>query len=684
MEIPPIGPQYAQDIAQYVDLLVMESDQDAQRVRWSQGAVEGFSLYMGDQWDEEEDARMGIKRITMNRIQNVAVSMMAIQAADPPQVEFVPRESGDESVVYVNVNLPEGKVLAARMQASAMQSGVEWDPSLPLDDKAAADIRSEIDAGELMVAQAQMMGMPAPAVLPKEVLVEVNDRTAAETVQVVFDAMWEECGAQQVFVDNILNKNVYGWQPCLYEFDDELKRHRLTNVHPLQVFPDPLRTGSDRSSYVVYDEPMFVDEAVARWPDRESEIRDYAKQGQPKWEGSQRYASASLYSQDFQRNMIVVRTAWIRFQRYPVDEAKAVREGLVKQALFSTGNRVLDESGMETDEVVGGYAHPETGEAMEYGSGSWPMEQGIRQITILAGTVVDDRRCEFADIPLPWNRNIPVPFSPYADGEPVRLKGLQRALNLALSSVVSHHAYNAYPPELVPQSVAEEMGPDLRGSRSKPGQRIQIPDYLITQLGGMDKVMMTLDSPTIGPDAWKLVQLMIDLIDREGNQADVMQGNASATWSGEAISSLQNAASQVIRAKSMHTEGWLKQVAGLMFHSIVTRMEAEDWRRYLGRYPWQAIQAFHDRAKGLYVDVSVVISSGAGASKQAKTNNLVAARNSGAPVSDPTLLENLGLDPDVEMTRGAEWQRKMSSRQALPGVQMGTNPAGGTQVAVGG
>jgi hypothetical protein len=157
-----------------------------------------------------------------------------------------------------------------------------------------------------------------------------------------------------------------------------------------------------------------------------------------------------------------------------------------------------------------------------------------------------------------------------------------------------------------------------------------------------------------------------------------MQGNASASWSGEAIASLQNAAAQVIRAKSMHTEFYLKRLARLMVHSIVHRMGPADWQRYCSKYPWQALEALHTRAKSLDVDISVQITSGSGAAKQAETNSLIAGRQAGLPVSDPTLMERMNLDADAELARQAEFNRKrMAAQPQQPGMApaAANNPA---------
>jgi hypothetical protein len=104
-----------------------------------------------------------------------------------------------------------------------------------------------------------------------------------------------------------------------------------------------------------------------------------------------------------------------------------------------------------------------------------------------------------------------------------------------------------------------------------------------------------------------------------------------------------------------------------MVYNLVHRLGPEDWARYVSRYPIQAIAALHDRAKALDVDISVEIASGSGASKAADTQNIVAARQMGVPISDATIMERLNIDPDAEMQRGIESARKASLLAAAAG-----------------
>jgi hypothetical protein len=700
MILPPPGSD-PRIIADFVDRVVRESEQDDRRVCWAPEAERALNLYIGNHYDTPAPADQ--IRLILNRIQNCIISLVAIQAGDEPKITFTPRETGDPPLVYLNTKLPEVQQLIQEL----IGSGAVFDPMQPLPQQLAQVVEQRVEAGEVIKAQAAAMGQPAPpGLLPKEAIVEVTDQTASQALQTVFDGMWEECDAHMVFAENIMNKNIVGWQPTLFEFNDDEKRHVLTNVHPKQVFVDPLYSDSSRWQYAIYDQLVSIDEAKAKWPRLSKQLDLVAKEGTPQPVGHRTYDSAAQYQKNYQRHMVIVRTAWFRFQPYPMDPEHALDSGKLAELQTGYEQPPLDAASADPmnpapaePKPTTGYFAPgtptdETGmvapgaEQVTPDHPSWPMRQGIREIIIVANEMARDQECEHADIPLPTNRNIPIPFSPYGQGEPKRLEGVQMAINRLLSSVVTHQAYNAYPPELIPQAVLDRLDKSLQKARSKPGQRFAIPADLVTLVqGDLKKLLQTVDIPQLPTDFWKLLDLLLSLIDKEGNQADVTQGNASATWSGKTVENLQNAASQVIRGKSMFTEFYLKRLAKLMVHAIITRLDVDDWQRYVSRYPVQALQAIHDRAKSLYVDIAVEITSGSGAAKQAQTQNIVAARQMGVPISDPTLMEQLNLDPETELQKTLEWQRKLqvnapaaaNNPPAAAGPPKDTTSGGGAQ-----
>jgi hypothetical protein len=325
MRVPPPGSEPSA-IVDFVDTLVIESFQEERRQAWLTEAERALNLYIGNHF--ETAAPSDQIRIVLNRVQNVVVSLVAIQGGDKPKITFTPRESGEPPVCYLNTQIPEGRAMAA---ALAM-NGALTDPDQPLDDNLAEFLKQKIEFGQQQAALAMQMGLPPPPTIPEKVLVEVTDATSAHALQTLFDAAWEESDAGFVYCENILNKNVLGWQPTLYEFLDDEKKHQLTNVHPKHVFPDPIMTDSSRWQYVVYDQPVSVEEAKKKFPNLAKKLdEEWSDPGRIIFSGNRVYDPASMYQENFQRDMVVIRTAWLRFQPYPMPLQQALNKGRVRE-----------------------------------------------------------------------------------------------------------------------------------------------------------------------------------------------------------------------------------------------------------------------------------------------------------------------------------------------------------------
>jgi hypothetical protein len=305
---------------------------------------------------------------------------------------------------------------------------------------------------------------------------------------------------------------------------------------------------------------------------------------------------------------------------------------------------------------------------------AWPQRYGVRLTRICDNELFEDVE-DLTGIPVAVNTNIPLPYSPYGQGEPERLGGMQAALDMLLSSAVTYFAYASFPPELVPTSVMDRLGGALANARSIPGQRIPIGDDLIMQLGGIEKVMTQLPAGTLPADFWRLIEFLAASIDNEANQSQVMQGEAAAGWSGDAIKNLQSAATQVIRAKSQRTEAYLQHIAYTIYFQIINFMTPDDWARYCSKYPVAVLRAMAKKGD-FRADVTVSIKSGTAANAAGETQNLIAAKGQGVPISDRTIQRRLNLDPDEELQNTLMDQavlQQAAAASAPPTQDTGTN-----------
>lgn len=615
---------------------------------------------------------------------------------------------------------PQAQPVATRqapMHASVANAAQQVGLSIPLEEPFVTQIKQMIDQGRVLSMQARMQGLPVPQdIVPPEALVEVTDQTTAQFTQTVYDALWEQCGGVEAVNENILNKKIIGWQPTLFEsdrakIDCQESPITLTNVESAQVYYDPMTSSYRKGQYAILREPVSVEEGCAKYPELADVIRNKALAGTLSTRLSRNDNGSRLAHIEFGRDMVVVRTVWIRAWPYPMDPDEAMACGAVQMGQVPDESAIAQrppvptdtgagaaESGGSGSEGLGGstpgpevdgsngqpnngisgigmgneqgmgvqpiptrsaFIHSDTGEEVTPDHPNWPIVYAIREIRDIEGEKVFDRRCQLPDIPLPNNVNIPVPFSPHGIGEPDRLDGLQMAINRVLSDLLTFHRYNAYPPELMHQAISDALSPKLRRQRSQPNSMVVVPRDIADQVGGdLSKCVQFLQMPQMGPDAWKLLEFLVEAIDKEANNSEVSQGIAPSGSSGAWVANLQAAAAQITQVTSMSTEAWLKKLVRLFVHFITHDMTVSDIQKYTSKYPPPILQAFHARQKQLYLDVSVEIQSGSAAAKQGQTNAMLQARQAGIMVSDPTILDRMNVDADDELKRQGDYNQK--------------------------
>lgn len=741
--LPPLGsldltvPGAGDGVCSIIDGWVQESA--TRRGPLEPAADRNLNLYIGYHWTTA--APEFVERLVINRIVNAIISQVQVQFESTPNVKFTPRESLETPDYYLNTKLdtpptPQVLQLLAMLPPETYQpwTGPDGSSQLP---RALTDQEVQLVEQAINVATQQAAMIPgSDSAIPADILIGVTDRIATEALQTLFDAKWDECDADFTVGENGLYNAIIGWQFMLYEWDDERCAHILKNVPFLQIHIDPLATNLRDAQFLVYDQVMSADEAVAIYPDLVGPIREHASPGVIQPAGYQ-YRQSSVYSTNFQRDMITVRTAWVRNQPVPLTPEDALKQQMVTQEIETTEIPTLcdcgagletpigqhtpgcpargDYEGPSTDTLVAPDASapssPETldpsdlvdvtppaqdpgamlppasstatmttyrtpaGAAVTPDHPLWPSRPVIRQLRIIANTLVDDRECEYTDIPAVLNVNIPIPFSPYGQGEPERLQGLQHAINSVASDMVTHFHFHAQPAECVPESVNERL-PNITAKMytAAPGTKFVVPDELWTMLSG--KLGFFQDPPKMPSDAWQLLELLLKLMDDESNNSEVMQGKASASWSGEAIQALQRAAKGSIGWKSRRTEFMLKQLARTMAGSIIHRMPLKEKIRYVSKYPEQVWYAIDQRHKQIDVDIAVEVASGGGQRQQIEKVSILSGYDRGL-ISPQTAIEAMGRDPKIELHNQIQWAQEKATAQAQVPQVAAMQPAPG-------
>lgn len=649
-------------------------------------------------------------------VQNPIVQQMAMQAGmnDPRaqelnniygQVPSEPQQMEDGTVV-------QGQQPHQATQEAAAQIGL----SIPLQEPFVSQLKMMIDQGRMLSIQARQQGLPPPQnIVPPEALVEVTDQTTAQFTQTIFDALWEQCGGIEAVNENILNKKIIGWQATLFE-SDRTKIDQgdspitLTNLDGALVFYDPMTSSFRPPRHSIMYEIVGLEEGIAKYPQFEELLRLKASEGTLGSRLSRRGRGGRLTNLRFGQDMCVIRTLWYRDWPYPMDPDEAVAQGHVRigqvpdesaiqqQAAAPIVNPIgrgesLQADASELPQGSGGnqispdgqtpnvnepaqiptrqaFLHAESGEEVTPNHPAWPVVYAIRECRDIEGEKVFDQRCRCPDIPLPSNINIPVPFSAYGIGEPDRLDGLQMAINRVLSDLVAWHRNKTYPIEIRHQAVADARGPALAKARLDPNTAVNVPGDLWSLVqGDLEKLVQYIGIPDMPNDGWKLLEFLVDAIDKESGNTEQNQGIAPSGTSGAWVANLQAASNQIMQVTSMSTEAWLKKLVRQFDYFISHEMTVQDIQKYTSKYPPPILQAFHDRKKQIYLDYGVEVQSGSAASKQAQIGSMMQARAQGIPISAPQIMRNMNLDPDDQLKQQGDFNQKMVETGAMDMAQ---------------
>lgn len=763
-------------------------------------AARNFNLYLGNHWLNVLPGEY--TSYVYNRIKSVIMAHAAIQAGQRPQTTFTAREGGEEGICFINLQVLSGLPAYHQLQMQAAGgaepvapdssgSGEEGNedrspPTAPTDPATAMAsaqanvvnilrmippecliinpmapmlgpaplpkpiyqmLMQAVEQGKILTEQAAIANLPAPPVIPEELLSEVNDVSATEALQTLFDAKWEECNADYFVLTDAFYCGIFGWQHMYYHWDMATQKHTLYNCEFQQVFLDPTRTDISIAETALWDYYMTDSQAIAEYPQFQEIVRANWMPGLPCRAGTAIYTPASIYNMaTYYRSMGAIRFLYVRNQPYPMDAGEALRRGLIVNGRAevahvdaigapTSGDRTLGAGeeasggGGEPGAMAGGQPLlPESGESaggrpnmgVESGGGEtpagdaatqggavnggavgdvgagggglavpavnyrpayllvvngrpahevvpwgagWPLRRGIRQITIIANTRVADEECADVDIPLTHNVNDPIPGRPTGQGTPEALEPMNQAVNQILSDMIHQVSTGSFPTLIIPD-IIQKMNPEIGESTYvRPGTVLTAPKELMQEL--KEEIVRILQPAQVSPDLWRFLELLLSLLDKQGDMASVLQGDTDPGMSGKLFADASSAAQTSILFRSKRAEMMLKYLTKLMIGGMMN-MSPEDCAVAVRKYPvyvWYAIHRWWKSGHFAY-DTAVEITSGGGASKNAKANQLVTAASQGVQVSQPKLLKALDVDPDTNLKETVEYERKLA--RAMP------------------
>lgn len=652
-ELPPIvqNAMDEQSVVFYVENLIRECEQDNRRRQWLLDADNNYNLLIGVQ--RETAPPEGVIPLVINRIRPALTAMVAAQTNDPYAIKFNPNETGDLPTYFI-------------------------------DNRKVADPNAFLELGfSPEMVQGMMAGQPLPypvgrslAMTPvgQEVIISINDRAVADVVEQIYHTVARRAGDQAVVVENTFNKNTFGCAFTLVEWDGPRQCPVFTNCHHKQVHIDPLATSITRASYAVYSYTLSAGEALRRFPKFRQKILLAARTGNI---NENLFSDSDLIaSQTFYRPMVRVRVAWIRDQRFALDPMDAQDQGLVN-ATSSTSNvipptpvndgTVSADPILSVDQTTHGYTLAD-GTPTDPLDQNWPYRLGLRQLLIVDDVLADDSECLWPTIPLCHNMSAPVPYSPYGEGLPQRLKWLQEAINAIASDLRTHADYYGAPIVSVMESLGNMLEKELGTGFSILGRKIKVPDEYYMQLRG--QVCAITEPPETPQYLVQLLQMFLDMIDKEAGNSDVLQGEAKAKWSGSLVKSLQQAAITVLQFDSIFTEQYIEQMAELVRFGICYFLSQQQWAKMVSKYPDYVLAHIFERAQLLDWSVQAEVASGSKALKNDDQQQALLNRQAGV-ASLKTTIEKTSDQPEVELLRMKE---EMQEAAMAASVQQANQP----------
>lgn len=320
---------------------------------------------------------------------------------------------------------------------------------------------------------------------------------------------------------------------------------------------------------------------------------------------------------------------------------------------------VLDEEGNPV------YVLTETGELTAPDNDNWPKKIGLREIVSLPSinVVLADRECAYSDIPMAWNVNIPIMYSPYGQGEPQRLEDLQIQVNRLFSIMMNHAGYYQAPQRYWRASTLENIRRHGFQIHSRPGAEVPIPDMDYDRMVASGQACITQDIPILPPVYMNLFDRMLEELDRMIGNVDVRQGVApTGITSGKAIDSLRSEAAGPLAFKAKFTEWMVERIAKIAMKAIVDWTPESEWQKVFNRY---SLPVLGDIISGIDPDMMNVVAevtTGRGTSREQDEQRAIQMYAGGAPgrlISRQTAMQKIRVpDPASEARQIDEEDRQ--------------------------
>ncbi len=633
----PLKPDEAVQIGQD---LVWQSYQ-ARDFRYPRGAMavnEAFRMFVGDQWDQEIP---GIKLVTINHTNQICLEVAHLMTEVPLHPKLAAKnDKGKCQYVLTTAGM-------AKVQGQQVP-GVD------------GSLMGEAQWKGLMV----IPGQDGRPLLGADDFVEITTEGARDKGQAMLDSMWSTAGADMSIDCSVLMCVLGGYSCMWFRRDPDTWGFQLEHLPPLQCYPDPGHELEQHFDGIAVDMVLWVDKAIHLWPEHEDRLRLLAQAGSTPLmmlgpQGAPLNESF-LATLPWKQKNVAIRLVFLRHACYPATEQEALDRQLVS----------LGDVGVQQPDVPPGYVLADTQDPTAPGAENWPrIRDGIRQLTILASECLEDKRCEYPDIPLIWNVCRPVPGQPQGSGYAELVHDLNVTLNMMATIIKAYFGYYQSLTEDMPESVARLMKDDegrpLEGTSA--GMRCVIPNDLWIEFKG--DVRKFHAPPPMTGEMFEFCKWLSETL-KELAKVDVVSGDQPTdTNSALQLQELKSAAMGIFALLAKRTEHAVKRVGILALDLLQSGwVPARQWAKVLGEDDEPQVLAAY-RKVFLDTQWETNVESAAGSLQTRKRKEQQARTDYEAPKPLTTLeatLEAIG-DPSPGTTARAI---RLESGQPQPGERV--------------
>ncbi|MGI9543261.1 MAG: hypothetical protein ACR2MX_08375 [Cyclobacteriaceae bacterium] len=635
----------------------LKREADSERNRHHTQWRENKNLYAGNQWGDSDldSARNRVADIpgqnkqTINLIRNAVNGMVSAMTETRPQTNITPMETDVPGMYYLKVDPGRKLTLKLKQLEEAVKAEDQAIELAKLLKEAGEDVEipektiqvpQDVDdvangfkerhfTGQtpLLPEQFDVLRENIDPITQTPFLVEddaflINDIAVADTIQRVLDGVWNRFNWDDKRQDNQLEALVLGHRDVIVQFDDSIDEVVIDVLLERDSWIDPNPKVKDipQAHNYVIGEVLDPDEAIRMNPEHEEAILKNLEDPSSATGGNGEQLSDRYTDIDWERDMAIIYTCWIRDQNM---------DSIRKHDKFGriVSSKIKD---------------PETGKAVKV--------FGLREIRVIGSTLLYDGPSRYDDIPAVRFKFITIIDSSYSIGFPELLRDLQKTFNTTISNLADHTKYLPKPLIWGDSQVITECFEDEGGVFNNPLNVIKVPQHLFDKETARDPVNV-LNTPSLNPSYIAFLQLIRDIFNDMSNQGDVIRGIASSkAESGKAIDALQGAANRILTLASRWFDRAITRLNRLTYEYMVKFASIEKWLLYTDKYPKHVLQHVINRARVAEFNVRVE-SAGTRSQKRAERQQKAVLMRERGLMSLQTALEEMEVDNPKEESK---------------------------------